>query len=265
MSAPEMVLSYVNALKWPLLGLAVIFWLRQSIVELIGRIESARFEGAGVSAELEARAIQTAAAIEVAGRDPDFAVSPLDGELPMSDDHSDAGTGNGRSETTGEPRRLVYVSHTPAVAAAIGLSEADRRRVGHQVTRMKQFAGVEPDLVGIAENPWQAMLAENSAVVGFVQKSYWDRNIGYTPVLWPGASVSLHATFRDLEQLVREADARPRQVTRGAVVEFDRAARSWVGQYAVYLESILMYADRLRMGGHTASSPRPSEAVRDSE
>ncbi|MFE9323505.1 hypothetical protein ACIHDR_45390 [Nocardia sp. NPDC052278] len=229
MSAPEMVLEYINALKWPVVGLAVSFWLRNSITGLIGRVESAKFEAAGVSAELEARAAEVAEDMDAASREP----ANLD---PSDQEESPA-------ETVSARDRLVRF--------AIRFSPSTLGRVSQWVDELRTFASSEAEKdMGLTLHLSPGSYAAQAAA-SVIVKGVWrrlTRHIAHTypgqmtdsqPRLWPETPSDLVAGFRDLDRLAAAFEVRPENTTLAAAREYDRAARAWAAAYSHLLRQVL--------------------------
>ncbi|MGX1809030.1 hypothetical protein ACWIGI_25195 [Nocardia sp. NPDC055321] len=243
MSAPEMVLQYIESLKWPVMTALILFWLRAPLTGLVGRLNSGRLEAPGfaleVSSELAGQAAETALAIEAGDRrTPGDGIEPAD-EEPADEDPAETDT----AETT--PPAAASID---AVTAAANLSAKDRKTVDDGIVELFIVARRAKSMQMFNGKPAQAVRDTRLALADAVWKVAF-------PVagkvrrpsrleLWPGTPQEFRQGLDELLDLFDMVSGNPELVTEYTALKVHEAVRSWASQYAVYLTSVLAEADR---------------------
>ena len=246
MSAPEMVLQYIETLKWPLITGGIVFWLRRPIVTLIGRIQTARIEAAGVSAELEARATEAADAIEAAPTPPGPA--EVTAEL-----HAGNQSGYGWVDFEFEHAELPIPNIRLAVRQASNLSVDDKTRIAAGLQRLDDVSGTGLDSIDRDVTPNKVIfmiwnqLKRAIAATGEKPQSVGAR----TPVLWPATPKYLYKVYNQLDLLHEMSRLTPDRVTPATAYEFDKAVRLWAAKYHVFVSSVLALVEAATQTGPT--------------
>ncbi|MCU1647383.1 MAG: hypothetical protein JWN03_7658 [Nocardia sp.] len=263
-----MVLQYINATKWPVVGLTVTFMLRGSIVDLIGRIQSAKLQAGGVSAELEARAARAAGAIGAVADSPTAAPTPIRGVQAAPPAGLTARIG---SEADAFPARYFAgyagnVRNHPGLFVALTLTEAPdqlrRTEIEKGVHELRVLASMDVRDEITADQPPLQLAVWAARLFQRVIEVYPERTF-LGPIVWPGTPEGLAVGFRSLDLLKAAAAANPGAVTPTTVRSYADGVRSFASQYADYVEAMFRAADWC-LAAHASTDPQPADSVRSS-
>ncbi|AHH16291.1 hypothetical protein NONO_c14890 [Nocardia nova SH22a] len=246
-----LLLGYVNSLKWPVVVAGFGMYYRRHLVGLITRVRSGKLQAGSMSAEaeFEARTVQAAVDVETtvgtrrfeyaasthtrvsAGLTAEAQVVPSNGKLVARDDFD------------AFDRLLTYLEHSsPGARWAALLSAGRRQNVREAQAALERFSRLGRTDV-TSTNSAEALEETNRLLTRCV---YRLRAIAeYEEPLWPGASPDSRRSWDQLQTLARDARMRPRTVTAVAAAEFDKAARSWAGEYAGRIKLLSDTAERL--------------------
>ncbi|MFI1913767.1 hypothetical protein [Nocardia sp. NPDC020380] len=260
MSAPERVLEYINTIKWPIVGLSVAFWLRSSLTGLIGRLQSAKFQTAGVSAELEARTADAANAIDAARHSVQRNSPPAPAPTPTNDaatpPFEQSYASRAQPPLTEDLLRKLLATD-PAVVIACALSADEVRRVQANLALLDQFTAPSTRIRQLAASqPGTSLEFNGQKLIELVNRLDPDPAVPIARV-WPGTPWELEATFRQLDAIFRDGTRNPGQVSEATAREFYDAARAWADQYHAFLTSILLHA----FAGKAIGAKSPSDNV----
>ncbi|WP_405138015.1 hypothetical protein [Nocardia sp. NBC_01388] len=268
MSAPDMVLQYINATKWPVVGLTVTFLLRGSIVDLIGRVQSARVQAGGVSAELEARAARTAGAIGAVADTPVVVPASAAGTQSLPTATLTARLGG---ETEAFPARYFAgyagnMRNHPGLFVALTLTEGpDQRRrteIEKGVHELRVLSSMDVRDEITTNQPALQLAVWAERLIQRVIEVYPERTY-LGPIVWPGTPAGLAVGFRSLDLLKAAAAAAPAAVTPTTVRSYADGVRSFAGQYADYVDAMFRAADRC-LAAHAAGDAKPADSVASS-
>ncbi|MGX1809701.1 hypothetical protein ACWIGI_28605 [Nocardia sp. NPDC055321] len=217
MSAPEMVLQYIEALKWPVVTGGIIFWLRNPLGGLVARMQGGRVEAPGgfaleVTAEIAGQAAQTAQEISAAD------------ERRTADEEP--------AETDDSP------GSDPALAAALRLSPAERNTVDAGVVDL--FGAIRsPARTGNAVEDLMSFWAEFqlclATIVDPLDTAPTVRQGRYRIRLWPGTDKWYEDTLRQLIELYTSIRSHPEQTTNYATTRFRNGVGEWSHLYGRFV------------------------------
>lgn len=220
-----MVLEYINALKWPVIVSCAAFLFRAKVGDFLDRLQSARVNAGGVSAELEARAAE--AAVEAASEPTGIQSAPT----PPSE--------------SAEPGIVRDARDDPAVSAAVPLSVIEYEQVQSGLSALEDFSvGGASVLRQISESPSMAVRTIYRHFMRALEKSY----PGYlrpntVDFLWPGTPDNLMDAYETLveirEQAVLYGDE---AITVATAHAYNQAARDWARQYSRFVRGALQAA-----------------------
>ncbi|MFI5720950.1 hypothetical protein [Nocardia sp. NPDC051750] len=231
MSAPEMVLQYINALKWPVVAALAISFFHTPARALLGQVQRLRVAAFGAEAEVERQAQDFAREVSAAGSE--------DGQ-PRRESVLDDGLVSDRTEL--EQPRSVRVSRS---AAAIHVLTADSfRNLEMGIDGLKRFSfngehGVQ--LIAAAGDRLADAIIRLASQLDVLVDQTGGQN------LFPGTPKHLRDLFLSVYKIrntaVHQGDASPM-----AAHQFNVGVRNWARLYADHLQAAVEEASLIPLG-----------------
>ncbi|CAM4356657.1 hypothetical protein NONI108955_22365 [Nocardia ninae] len=227
MAAPEVVLAYINALKWPVVVCAAVIYLRDlrdPIAKLVDRIKSGSISVAGFTATIEAESERVAEEAQQAAEAP---------RMAEAEDHI---TATDEATVVKIPPLAISTAKTlrPEKLQILRTSAERLRSYSNEHARVSFPSAVQ-------KYPGAVVLSRGSRLNELIAEMLEAAPVGFE--LWPGTPSDLADVFRKLKDLHTRAEIAPVAVSPSAAANFVKSARTFAGLYATFLGGVIDTVD----------------------
>ncbi|MGA6209309.1 hypothetical protein ACPESR_31585 [Nocardia testacea] len=254
MSAPEMVLQYINALKWPVVAVVAVALFHSPARAMLEQVQRLRVAAFGAEAEVERQAQDFAREVSAAGseesdlrREPP--VEPSDREA-VEKEPVDSGTRDLESSQVFRVR--------PEVAWVHQLPERRLNRFRSHVESLRRFS------FGGAQGVRLVTANQDDPSFAIVKIARQLQDLveilgGYK--LWPGTPEHLVVLLQEIYR-IRNSVGHNTGTTVLAAHQFNVGVRDWARMYSDFLEAAIERADQIPPGASIEIIDEPRRADR---
>ncbi|WP_433203323.1 hypothetical protein ACQP1G_13875 [Nocardia sp. CA-107356] len=226
MSAPEMVLQYINALKWPVVVVLAITLFRTPARAMLAQVQRLRVAAFGAEAEMERQAQDFARDVSAVPADTP---PPLVESLELDSQTSGIPNSEPPDAQTAGPQRSRIIQVAPQVAAVGRIPAAEFLEFQASLSALKDFSYSGSSVLRTIESePAETMIRiahDLKRIVGSIGGGE----------LWPGTPYSLESTWTELLRLRNRAAMDGASVA--AAHSYNVGARDWARRYTEFLEA----------------------------